>query len=239
MIVVEKCKFGLSAIQKWFPLKVKSIDSLLILMYKQVDLDVKTSNYFIKEKSYTLHSDLRLSEDEIMKNYSSTIRNEIRRAERDGSVFNENESLDAFLSVFNDFAFQKGIACQTKNKMNAFGSNLVLTSTSFNNVITAVHSYLIDLESKKIRLLHSATRRFSEDLDSNMIARSNKYLHYMDMKMFKNSGFEIYDWGGIAFGSENESLQGINKFKESFGGHLIEQRNLYSLSYYLILKFSK
>ena len=61
----------------------------------------------------------------------------------------------------------------------------------------------------------------------------------MDMKKFKNIGFEVYDWGGIAYGTENKSLQGINKFKESFGGQIIEQFNFYSPLYYIILKILK
>ena len=239
MIVVKKNKFGLVATQKWFPDFIKAFDCLKITMYKQVDFETKFSKFFIKEKFYTLHSNLLLSESEIIKKYSSTIRNEINRAEREGNVFNNKESEINFLEVFNGFAVQKGLACQTTDNLKTFGSNFVLTSTSVNDVITAVHSYLVDFENKKVRLLHSATQRFSENLDSNMIARSNKYLHYMDMKMFKNNGFVIYDWGGIAFDSENKSLQGINKFKESFGGQLIEQRNLYSLFYFLILKFLK
>lgn len=239
MIIIKKNKFCLISTQKWFPNVIKAIDCLTITMYKQVDSHIKYSPFFKKENSYTLHSDLTLSEEEIFKKFSSTIRNEIRRAEKEGSIFIYSERKDVFLMIFNDLASQKGLACQSIDSLNAYGSNLILTSTSMNNVITAVHSYLIDFDLKKVRLLHSATLRFSKSLDSNMVARSNKYLHYMDMKIFKNEGFEIYDWGGIAFGSENISLRGINKFKESFGGQLIVQKNLYSPLYYLILKLFK
>jgi len=239
MIIVKKNKLGLVAVQKWYPTNVKGIDCIHITMYKQVDLQTKFPLCFFKEKSYTLHSNIVVPEEEMLKKFSSTIRNEIRRAEKDGSEYTENESLENFLNVFNDFAFHKGLASQTLDNLNSFGSNLVLTSTSINKKITAVHSYLIDFETKKVRLLHSATPRFSETLDRNMIARSNKYLHYMDMKKFKDEGFEVYDWGGIAYGSDDKSLQGINKFKESFGGQLIEQLNLYSILYYLILKLFK
>lgn len=239
MIVVKKRKFGLVAIQKWFPTEVKFLDSILISMYKQVDLNTPYSFLFKKESSYTLHSDLLLSDEEIMKRFSSTIRNEIRRAEREGSIYNNSTSVDCFLTIFNDFAIQKGLAIQSIESLKSFNSSLVLTSTSINNEITATHSYLIDLDNRKVRLLHSATQRFSENIDTNMIARSNKYLHYMDMKMFKSQGYETYDWGGIAFGSENKSLLGINKFKESFGGQLIEQYNLYSPIYLLIMKLFK
>jgi len=239
MIVVKKNKFGLLSSQKWFPQSIRSFDCLKITMYKQVDINIKAPGFFIKELSYTLHNDLTINEDEILKHFSSTIKNEIRRADREGNTFIYNENKNNFLMIFNAFALQKGIASQSVDSLNVYGNNLILTSTSISNIITAVHSYIVDFDLKKVRLLHSATQRFSENLDKSMIARSNKYLHFMDMKKFKNDGFEIYDWGGISFGAEDISLKGINNFKEQFGGVLIKQYNLYSPLYYLIIKLFK
>lgn len=206
------------------------------MMYKQVNLTVKIHGFFFQEKSYTLHTDLTLSEEEILSKCNSTTRNEIRRTEREGCEFSYEEKKDVFLKVFNDFAKKKGIAGQSFKSLNTYGSNLVLTSIRENGVISAVHSYLCDFDLKKVRLLHSATRRFIENLDGQKAARLNKFLHFMDIKIFKKYGFEIYDWGGVAYGTDNKILQGINKFKESFGGQLIEQKDLYSPIYFLILK---
>ena len=80
------------------------------------------------------------------------------------------------------------------NKLTEINTNLVITSCLINGIITSVHSYLIDPDSKRVRLLHSGTQRFSDVLDRNMIARSNKYLHFKDMLKFKEEGFEIYDF---------------------------------------------
>jgi hypothetical protein len=239
MIIIKKKKSFLKATQKWFPEIIRVRDCLSITMYKQVDCHIKSPFVFIKEKSFTLQTNLTQPIEDIFKKFSATIRNELRRTEKEDSTYTYNEKPDVFLSIFNDFATQKGLACHTDESLNAFGSYLVLTSIAVNGLVTAVHSYLIDSELKKVRLLHSATLRFSDNLDSNMIARSNKYLHYLDLKRFKAEGFEIYDWGGISVGSEDKSLLGINKFKESLGGELIEQVNLYSPLYFLILKFFK
>lgn len=239
MIIIKKKQSFLKATQKWFPESISVSDCLSITMFKQVDSHVKTPLVFFKEKSFTLHTNLTQPIEDIFKKFSATIRNELRRTEKEDSTYTYNEKADIFLSIFNDFAVQKGLACQTIESLTAFGSNLILTSIAINGLITAVHSYLIDSDLKKVRLLHSATLRFSDNLDSNMIARSNKYLHYLDIKKFKAEGIETYDWGGIALGSDDKSLQGINRFKESFGGELIEQVSLYSPLYYLILKLFK
>lgn len=236
MIIIKKKIFGLTATQKWFPKFINVLDFITITMYKQVDLQIKSSCFYFKEKAYTLHSNLDLPEEEILKKFNSTIRNEVRRADKEGNSYKYAECKDIFLNIFNDFASKKGISCQSTNSLDAYGDNLILTSTCINNITTVVHSYLIDSDLNKVRLLHSATKRFSDDLNRNLIARSNKYLHFMDMMIFKKKGFVIYDWGGIAFGTENKSLLGINKFKESFGGQLIEQKNLYSPLYKLTLE---
>ncbi len=239
MIVIQKNKGVLNATQKWFSKKVNVLDCLSITFYKQIDLDVKSIGFFFKKVFFTLHSDLRLSEEEIVKKFSSTIRNEIKRSEREGCVFNSSESTENFVSLYNDFAKQREIAGITFEKLDELQDNLILTSSSMDGVIISAHSYLVDYDLKKVRLLHSGSQRFSEGLDRNMIARSNKFLHYMDMVQFKRDGFQTYDWGGIAFDTKDKGIQGINKFKESFGGELIKQKELYSPLYYLILKLFK
>lgn len=239
MILIRKKKNGLIATQKWFSNEVKSFDFLTITVYKQVDLKVKSSFFYYKKWFYTLHSNLNIPKEDIVKKFSSTIRNEINRSDKEGCVFNSSESKANFIAIFNDFAEQRGIASLSIEKLNELNDNLRLTSSSVSGVITAVHSYLVDYDSKKVRLLHSGTQRFSEGLDRNMIARSNKFLHYMDLIQFKQEGFLLYDWGGIAIGTQDVGMQGINKFKESFGGELIMQKDLYSPIYFFILKLFK
>lgn len=239
MIIIKKKIKGLVFSQKWFSDKILISDFLKAVIYKQCDINVKDNNLFIKNNSFTLQSDLTLSEENILKKFSSTIRNEINRAEREGSIFNSFENKENFISIYNDFALQRGIANVTLKKLEGYNNHLILTSSSIDGVITAVHSYLIDFEQKKVRLLHSGTQRFTKDLDRNMIARSNKFLHFKDLQKFKEEGFLIYDWGGLAYNTEDKGLQGINKFKESFGGDMIKQKEFISILYYLILKIIK
>lgn len=239
MIFIARHYKGVRFSQKWFSEKTLFSDCLKIMIYKQLDLGVKTNGFFIKKYFYTLHSDLTLTEESILKKFSSTIRNEINRSEREEYAFNSSELKEEFITIYNEFASQRGIASVTLEKLNDYKENLVLTSSSINGVITAVHSYLVDFDNRRVRLLHSGTLRFSERIDRNMIARSNKFLHFKDMQKFKMEGFLIYDWGGIAYETEDKALQGINKFKGSFGGELIKQKELSSLFYYLILKIFK
>jgi hypothetical protein len=103
----------------------------------------------------------------------------------------------------------------------------VITTAYFEDKPVVCHSYLIDSELKIVRLLHSAS--MIHDLEDKsfkgFVGRANRYLHYQDMVNFKEKGFLKYDFGGYALGTENVALQGINKFKDGFGGYLVEQSN--------------
>ena len=57
------------------------------------------------------------------------------------------------------------------------------------------------------------------------MARANKRLHWEDMKLFKERGVSLYDWGGI---SDPDHPNGIDAFKMKFGGK--------PLTYYNVLK---
>ena len=57
------------------------------------------------------------------------------------------------------------------------------------------HSYIVDMEDKQVRLLHSCSSFRSEKLLANLIGRINKLLHWEDMIYFKKCGIRQYDWG--------------------------------------------
>jgi len=68
-----------------------------------------------------------------------------------------------------------------------------------------------------------------------VVGRANRFLHYEDIRYFKEHGYETYDLGGYAKDTQDPKLQGINVFKESFGGTIVEQYNYYSPLYKLEL----
>ena len=100
------------------------------------------------------------------------------------------------------------------------------------NDILAMHSYLVDSESRQAVLYtsSSAFRTESDGQKRNFIGRANRWLHYQDILLFKSRGlvFLDLDFGGYAKVSPNVELQRINQFKEGFGGTLVEQSNYIS-----------
>ncbi len=89
-----------------------------------------------------------------------------------------------------------------------------------------------DNQIKRVRLLHSASKIYSitdEPSEKAMIGRANRLLHFSDMQRFKELGYEIYDFGGYAHQTNDNMLIGINNFKDSFGGQLVEESNYQSI----------
>lgn len=238
MINIIRKKFGYTNTESWFATKINKWNGFKMYFYRQASINTSPL-LFHKEEFYTLLTDLNLSEEELYKKCSSTVRNEVKRAEREGVIHSFDTSIDKFILFFNNFARAKGLREIKESQMKAYGTHLIITEAIYNNIVLAAHSYIIDDNSNRVRLYQSATQRLSADLDYNLIGRANKFLHYSDMLKFKELNYSIYDWGGIAHNTADSSLLGINKFKKSFGGTECIEYNYTSLSYRCFLQIKK
>lgn len=72
-----------------------------------------------------------------------------------------------------------------------------------------------------------------------MVGMANRFLHFENIKYFKENGYEEYDFGGYAYNTQDKHLQNINAFKAAFGGVLSEQSDYYSYPLYISLKIKK
>jgi hypothetical protein len=88
--------------------------------------------------------------------------------------------------------------------------------------VLAMHCYITDLQTGRARLLTSALT-IDTHHDKKTLGRANRFLHDQDIEYFFKLGFKIYDLGGYAKDTNVEVLRGINSFKDSFGGELIEE----------------
>jgi lipid II:glycine glycyltransferase (peptidoglycan interpeptide bridge formation enzyme) len=57
-----------------------------------------------------------------------------------------------------------------------------------------------------------------------LVGRANRYLHWQDLLRLRESGCTALDLGGWHPGDDTELLK-INKFKEEFGGKVVEIYN--------------
>ncbi|MEE1946848.1 hypothetical protein VRU48_17110 [Pedobacter sp. KR3-3] len=167
--------------------------------------------------------------DQIEKEYDSSTAYEIRRAKRDGITFELSQDVEFFVSFFNEFAKSKGYGQRLSVKKIKSMPSYQIVQTKLNDNILAMSLYVVDLDGKRVRLLYSASsfRSFEDISMKAFVGRANRLLHHEAIVYFQSIGIIEYDMGGYAKDSTDKSLQGINKFKDSFGGTLVEEYNYY------------
>lgn len=189
--------------------------------------------------SYTLELDLTQSIDQIFFNFSKQIRQQIKIAEKENTVCYFENDIKKFVDFFNHFAVKKQTWTTNQQRIEAMGENVKISFAENNGRVLAAHSYIIDQHLGIVRHFHSATKRLEDEMDKNLIGRANKYLTVCDIQYFKQQGFKIFDFGGFAKDTQNESLKGINNYKLLFGGKLVTCNNYYSINYWVLKKMTQ
>lgn len=184
----------------------------------------------------TLHIDLKLNEEEIFNGIEKNTKYKINRAIKSDnltyemSVNPDSKLVDEFNNFYNIFAKDKGITPCNKSKLMTLNNNNALAISFIrdkDNQILCYHIYITD--KIRGRLLYSASHfRISEDNNkSSLIGRANRLLHWLDIKYFKNSGYMIYDFGGLFIDESIEGNKNINRFKLGFGGKPVIEYHTY------------
>lgn len=234
MISVKRKKYFLNFQDVYF-----AKDSEKVSIEKGIDIAIFTQ---VSEKSvgakefHTQIVDLSKSEDEMFKEIHENDRNKINKGIKNKWFtvkINERPSFEdvkAFEEFFNIFAEKKGIKHCSMGRINSLirsKSLIISTVQDYSGEILCYHVHVVDGE--RARLLYS-TSKYIFDIDSkkrNYVGIANRYLHWCEIKYFKNRGFSIYDFGGISTKKDDTHMMNINRFKQSFGGKEIIEYNKY------------
>ena len=211
-----------------------------ICLYHENISDIDTLDNLVENKysrvdnQYTLHTNLEGSKEDLLKRISKNYRYEIRRAPREGIEVKIYSGLEAFEvpgllqsleGTYNNMFAEK----EMSNHLNmeyvnaALKNNAMIISVAIDgktNQNLVYHAYVVD-ENNSL-LLYSASKLWTEKELGNLIGYANKYLHWMDMCYMKEKGRNNYEWGGI---SSKDQPNGIDKFKMSFGGEVVQLKN--------------
>ncbi|MEO5890591.1 MAG: hypothetical protein ABIQ31_10080 [Ferruginibacter sp.] len=225
--------------ETWFNYQYKVFDVFRLNVFKDLKDARKKMIPAVKVISHTVELNLKQPADTIFANFSSDIRRKARKAEGEGTICYFHNDVDKFVTFYNDFARRKKTYVTSKTKMTEFGNYVKMSFAEHNGEVLAAHSYLVDTEMKIVTGLHSGTTRLKQDSDASLVGRAHKLLVIKDIIYFKDLGFEVFDFGGYSYNTEDESLKGINSFKLSFGGKVVPCINYYSYGYWLLKKVSK
>lgn len=185
---------------------------------------------------YTLHIDLSQSKEKLFSGISKRTRRRINTAiNKDCLDYLINcsptdQEIKKFAVFYNIFARNKGIGKCNPNKLKALRDEKGLFISTVRNKKgenLCYHAYLGDTEFTRILYSASHFRLSEETAWRNLIGRANRFLHWMDLNYFKDQGFLIYDFGGLALNTENEVLNNIDRFKLGFGGKILSEYAFY------------
>jgi Acetyltransferase (GNAT) domain len=182
--------------------------------------ELQNDRYLVQhDVTATICIDLNGSLDAILKGMSQTFRRKIRTAERMNKlriVRNGPEGSQNFLSLFNNFAQAKRseVAPITSAVLRRYAPFSDIFLCYLDGELLCGHLNLVDCEANRSRLIFSASRRLDDGEKARTCAIMNCYLHWHEMRTYREEGLCTYDLGGFSNGTN----AGIDKFKASFGG---------------------
>jgi len=235
MVLIKRKKYGVTYYQKWFYDEIDLADAFRIVAYRQLSKRVSLQP-FAMEISYSIVIDLSRTIDEIFAQFAKQTRHQIKKAEQEGVKVTFDVQDKEFIDFFNKFAALRNLPIMTTSKLESFKNNKIIVASYVDTVPCAMRLYICD--GKIARSICSATRTDNK-IPTSILGWSNKLMRFETIKYLKEHGYETYDLGGYAKDTQDPKLRGINVFKESFGGTIVEQYNYYSPLYKLAMKLGK
>jgi hypothetical protein len=187
-------------------------------------------------KLHTLVLDLGLDEDALLAQMGKDTRSKVRRAaERDpleasGAPEPTGADIDAFAEFYDRFAAAQSVAPVFRPRLEALAErgNLVLTAAARDDGEVLVRHAYVASRGRGFMLYSGSVLAESDDSGArNLIGRANRLLHWHDIRLFKERGFDLYDFGGLDVDDRSPKTAGIARFKRGFGG---EVRPVYSVT---------
>jgi hypothetical protein len=187
-------------------------------------------------RRHTLVLDLGLDEDALLGQMSKDTRSKVRRgAERDplevsGAPEPTAADIDEFAGFYDRFAEAQSVAPAFRPRLEALAErgNLVLTKAARDDGEVLVRHAYVASRGRGFMLYSGSVLAESEDSGArNLIGRANRYLHWHDIRLFKDRGFDLYDFGGLDVEERSPKTAGIARFKRGFGG---EVRQVFSVT---------
>ena len=214
--------------------KVNLLDFYKFANYSYIRKNL-SNPLFIKTRRQTIATDLTQDIENIFQEFGKNNRWKIRRAIKENLEFGLVNDLNEFINFYNDFAVKKDLSLINYIQLAKI-PKLIVTKVVQRNVTIAMHSYILDNQLRIARLLHSASIRFEQNINQKIVGWANRYLHFEDMKYFKNQEIKTYDMGGTAEHTKKIVSHHLDEFKKEFGGRVVDEYVYESILLYLALK---
>jgi hypothetical protein len=192
--------------------------------------DVRGRNLVRHDFTFTTCLDLRRDLKTLFRAMQASTRNKINKAERQNNRIkvegNGPNAKAEFLQLYSDLLSTKReeITHVDGAVLDRYSKCSDIFMIYFDGKPLCGHINLRDEDIGRARLLYTVTRRFVDHETARLGGILNCYLHWNEVKAYKEEGFHTYDFGGIS-GKEDSQVEGIDRFKLSFGGETVEEHN--------------
>jgi lipid II:glycine glycyltransferase (peptidoglycan interpeptide bridge formation enzyme) len=161
---------------------------------------------------------LQRDPEEIYGDMDRTCRYHIRKVRRELDrvrvARNEEQVIDDFFVLYNDFVKASGHNLRLKRKRyKEYAAVSDVWVLYWDGRAMCGRLDLRDEQMKRARLIFSTSRRLESEEDAKVTAQLNRYLMLEELLAYRHEGFDLYDLGGIGDGTNS-----VARFKLSFGG---------------------
>jgi hypothetical protein len=206
---------------------------------RKIYLDAIDNNFHIGFKRIVYANqtkDLSPHPDALFSQCSSTVRNEIRKAERLQCRYHTSQEPKQFLPILNATANAKGLYKKTV-KTFATKPDSIFSYSQLNESIAACHYYLIDMEESTAILLFSGSARYltKDDQERKNITFAHRFLLFQDFLMLKEKGIGLIKFGKLNLDNSGNPAS-ASKFRFGFNCSSHLSYNYYPWGYYILNK---
>jgi hypothetical protein len=200
-----------------------------IVYLRQAPAPLNAVNFVAHSRtSETTLIDLTRDVELVFREMSTTTRRQIRKIERLGAQMvvrrNDRVALQDFRTIYNSFVgWKKHTEQLSEARLNVLSTVADIFVAYFDGRPLCGHTYIRDLELKRVGLLMAASTRFDNGDAPIFVGSVNRWLHWYEMRLYKSEGVTVYDFGGIGRGSIE--TEGVARFKLSFGGRPVTEYN--------------
>ena len=201
-------------------------ESRAVYRFRHAAPDASVSTALHEGPSCTTCVDLRPPPDEIRTRFDAkSCRYEIRRAEKLGARLDvrrdDPHAVRDFTKLYDAFVERRRFSPQMRrSRLRRYlrVGNVFVAYLDDEPVVG--HVVVVDPLAARARLVFSASTRLDGGPQHALVGPVNRWLHWREMRQYRNAGIVTYDFGGVSPTSASA------RFKLSFGGSLDEGRNL-------------
>ena len=176
----------------------------------------------------TIWIDLRKPEEQLLREMSPETRRQIRRASEEQfkcESWHDDapNHLEEFCRFFEEHSVTAKAIAETHRWTRAHAAHRSLDLSrvlSEQGEVLVWHAYYRDGERARQKYSVSISRHTEAPVGA-IIGRANRWLHWQDIRRFKQDGLNVFDLGGWYPGTDDAKLLRVNNFKEGFGGEIV------------------